>query len=93
MRRLYAWVVGATGGLAAYRLLRRRGGAAAGEASVGDPRADELRAKLAQARDEPAVDTAPEPEAMDVEARRRSVHDQGRAAIEQMRGDAGSPEG
>ena len=84
MRRLFAWVAGAAGGLAAYRALRRR--------RPETDRADELRAKLTQARDagddrdefesgETPVDEA------DPDARRARVHEQGRAAIEEMRGE------
>ena len=49
-----------------------------------DP-ADELKAKLAEARagDEQAPDPDPDP---DVEARRRSVHDRAREAIDEMQG-------
>jgi len=64
------------------------------EPSGSDPRADELRAKLAEAREladereefegaETPVDEA-EPVA-DPEARRRSVHESGRSAAERMR--------
>lgn len=64
MRRLYAWIAGAAGGLAAYRLVaRRRGAAVAPEPSAPesevDPRAEALRAKL----DESRQAEAPEPEA------------------------------
>jgi hypothetical protein len=86
VKRLLAWVAGAAGGAAALRALRRR------PAPVPD-RASELRARLAEARaagdgreefesGEKAVDEAPDPE-----ARRRGVHEQGRAAIDEMRGD------
>ena len=49
-----------------------------------DP-ADELKAKLAEARagDEQAPDPDPDP---DVEARRRSVHERAREAIDDMQG-------
>jgi hypothetical protein len=103
MRRLFAWIAGAAGGLAAYRLARRRG-RGAGEAAAGaDARAEELRAKLAAKETEThgeaapvEADAAPEPthapepvsEPADVEARRRGVHEHGRAAIDEMRGDA-----
>jgi hypothetical protein len=78
VRRLYAWLAGLVGGAAAYRALRRRPEPPA--APEPDP-ADALKAKLAEARavepDEPA----------DVESRRASVHEQARAAIDEM--DAG----
>src|SRR2546423_12127550 len=47
MRRLYAWLAGVVGGAAVYKAFRRR------PATVAEPdaRADELRAKLAEARE------------------------------------------
>lgn len=84
MRRLYAWLAGAAGGLAAYRAFRHRRPEPEALPERGpDPRADELRARLAEAREgeeEPAV----EPEPLDPEARRRLVHEQGRAALDEM---------
>ena len=75
-----------------------RGRRAAREASrdVPDPRAAELREKLAQAREEAAdesdfeaagmgAETIVAEEEGDVEAARRRVHEQGRAAAEEMR--------
>jgi len=53
-----------------------------------DP-AIELRVKLAAARavaPEP-VAVEPEPELHDTDARRRSVHEQARSALDEMRGD------
>ena len=84
MRRLYAWLAGAAGGLAAYRAFRRRHPEPSALPEQGpDPRADELRVRLAEARDgegEPAVEAEP----LDPEARRRAVHEQGRAALDEM---------
>jgi hypothetical protein len=82
MRRLHAWITGAVGGVAAYRLLRRsRPAEQAVEPLPGqDPRADELRAKLAEAQlddAEPVADESPE-------ERRRRVHEQARGAIDEM---------
>ena len=90
------WTAGAgfAGLLAARKLwtrLRRRAPEAA-----PDPRADELRRKLAEARDlagereefegaETPVDRAEPPP--DLADRRRGVHERGRAAAEEMRGD------
>ncbi|MGZ4381010.1 MAG: hypothetical protein ACXVZ3_06290 [Gaiellaceae bacterium] len=48
-----------------------------------DPRAEELRAKL-EAREEPAAEPVPEP-VPEPDERRRSVHERGRRAAEQMR--------
>jgi hypothetical protein len=81
MKRLTAWLTGFAGGAAAYRVFRRRPPAAA---PADDP-ASELKAKLAEARatDRPAEDASAE---AGVEARRRSVHDRGRAAIDEMQG-------
>ena len=93
MRRLVGWISGAVGGLTAYRLLRRRPQVAPEPGP--DTRAEELREKLAESRvAEPAVeepqaepaaeaDTAVEPESP--EERRRRVHDEGRAALDEMR--------
>ena len=93
MRRPAAWLLG---GLAAAGLLRRRKRSAAPSApeSGPDPRAEELRRKLAESRAiveereefeaaETTVDQAHAPE--DPETRRRAVHEAGRAAEEQMK--------
>lgn len=83
MKRLFGWLAGAVGGAAVYRALKRRPEPAA------DP-AEELRAKLAEAR---VVEPEPEPAApLDPDARRREVHEQGRAAIDELRGDGAAPE-
>ena len=90
MRRPFAWLVGA---FALFGFLRRRQQPKA-EPEV-DPRADELRRKLAESRTivdereefeaaETPVDQASEPVG-DPEARRRAVHESGRAAAEWMR--------
>jgi hypothetical protein len=74
------------------RLFRRRPPL---EAESPDPRANELREKLAEARSvvderdefegaETTVDQA-EPAMPSVEERRREVHEAGRARVEQMR--------
>jgi hypothetical protein len=95
MRRLYTWFLGMAGGAAAYRAFRRRP-FPAGDPSVG--RADELRTKLAEARDagddrasfeagETPVDQADVPAGDDPDARRRSVHREARAAIDEMQAD------
>ncbi|HXY81229.1 MAG TPA: hypothetical protein VEH55_07645 [Gaiellaceae bacterium] len=84
MRRLYAWLAGAAGGLAAYRAVRRRRPEPQPRAEQSaDPRADELRARLAEAREgdgEPAGEAEP----LDPEARRDLVHEQGRAVLDEM---------
>ena len=76
-------------GVVAYRLFKRwRSPAVAGAPATddeADDRAEELRAKLAAARssDEPSPAEPGEPEES-VEERRRRVHEEGRAAIDQM---------
>lgn len=105
MRRLSAWIGGAVGGLAVYRLLRRRLGRGGAEVpsepapSEPDERAEELRAKLAESRaeaeteGEPAAEHPPEQPAeppappASLEERRRRVHEEGRAAIDEMEKD------
>jgi hypothetical protein len=100
--RALAWAAGALGGLAAWRVLTRRKPPAPVVAPPPvDPRADELRRKLDESRTmaderdefEGAETTVDEAEApMEPDARRRSVHEQGRAAVEQMRGGSPDPE-
>ncbi len=90
MRRPLAWLLGAT---AVFGFLRRRRARPA--TASHDPRADELRDKLAESRAiveerdefegaELTVDRA-EPAPEDPESRRRAVHDAGRATVERMR--------
>ncbi len=88
MRRPVAWLLGA---FALFGFLRRRR-----EPVVdSDPRAEELRRKLIQSRSivderdefegaELTVDRA-EPVPDDPDSRRRTVHEGGRATVEQMR--------
>jgi hypothetical protein len=94
MRRLYTWLAGVVGGAAVYRAFRRH----PGPVEERDARADELRAKLAQAREagddresfeagETPVDQVDVTPAEDLDARRRSVHDKARAAIDEMQGE------
>jgi hypothetical protein len=87
MRRLLGWIAGAMGGVAAYRWLRRRPRVAAEHMPAEpDGRADELREKLAETREaEPGPEPEPEPESP--EDRRRRVHEEGRAALDDMKGD------
>jgi len=93
MRRLTAWVGAALGGFVAYRWWRRRPEAAAEPSpeppqEQPDERAEELRAKLAESRDvdEPPPAEADEPSEA-VEERRQRVHDEGRAALDEMKSD------
>jgi hypothetical protein len=85
MRRLVGWVAGALGGITAYRFLRRRQ-VVEPAPTEPDGRANELRAKLAESRDEePTAREQPEPESP--EDRRRRVHEEGRAALDDMKGE------
>jgi hypothetical protein len=94
MRRLYAWLAGVVGGAAVYRAFRRR----PGPVREPDARAGELRAKLAQAREagddrdsfeagETPVDRVEVADPKDLDARRRSVHEQARTAIDEMQAE------
>ena len=91
MRRLLGWIAGAMGGLAAYRWLRRRPQVATEPAPAeSGERADELRAKLAETREnEPVAEEFPEPEPESPEDRRRRVHEEGRAALDDMKPEQG----
>jgi hypothetical protein len=90
MRARTAWL-GALGvaGAAVVRALRRK----PAPVRAPDPRAEELRQKLEESR--AVVDEREEFESAEtpvdqaqVDDRRRAVHDRGRAAAEQMRGDS-----
>jgi hypothetical protein len=67
MRRLFAWIAGLAGGLAAYRFVARRRGGAALEPPAPvpeiDPRAEALRAKLDESREPRETDLEPPAEA------------------------------
>jgi hypothetical protein len=100
VRRLTAWIGGAVGGIAAYRFFRRRPEPAEVAAPPEpDDRAEELRTKLAESRaaepvveeapPEPVVEEAPpepvaEEEPESPEERRQRVHEEGRAALDEM---------
>ena len=89
MKRLTAWLAGALGSAAVYRVLKRQPAPAPVPA---DP-ADELKAKLAEARaagdDRAQYDAGETPvdEVPDVDTRRQSVHEQARAAIDEMQSE------
>ena len=82
MKRLVAWLAGLAGGILAYRKFRRKPAPAPPVAP-----AEELRAKLAEARAAapPLEPLAAEPVEPDADERRRAVHEQGRQAIDEMR--------
>jgi hypothetical protein len=92
MRRLLGWIGGAAGGITAYRLLRRRPSPQP-TAAEPDTRADELRAKLAESRaaepvvEEPPAEPAPVDEPESPEERRRRVHEEGRATLDEMKSE------
>jgi hypothetical protein len=84
VRRLFTWLAGAAGGVAAYRAVTRRQPAPPEPVAAEVDPVQELRAKLAEARSEPE----PEPERPDTpEDRRRDVHEQARSALDEMRGE------
>jgi hypothetical protein len=104
VKRKAALLAGALAGAVAAVFLRgRRPAREASPGGAADPRAAELREKLAQAREGAADeddfeaagmgaetivhDEAPEPDP-DVDAARRRVHEQGRAAADEMRRSA-----
>ena len=98
-----AWLIGGlavagTGGPVLRRL--RRASPEAPPPEAADARAEELRRKLAESRElltereefeggETPVDRA-EPAPEGVEEHRRRVHEHGRAAVDELRGGAGS---
>jgi hypothetical protein len=90
MKRLADWLGGALSGVVAYRLWKRwQKPVAASAGEEIDDRAEELRAKLAEARTseepapvEPTEQPGESPESL--EERRRRVHEEGRAAIDRM---------
>jgi hypothetical protein len=92
MRRLFAWLAGLAGGAAAYRAYKRSPHPTPAEP---DP-AEALRAKLAEAKaagdDRERFEAGEKPvdEAADPDVRRRAVHERGRAALDEMRGDSSS---
>jgi hypothetical protein len=100
MRGRLTWALGLAAGAAlAARAFVRRHHPSSPPVSAGtaveDPRAEELRRRLAEARElvdereafeqgEVPVDAAEH----DPDARRRQVHEEGRAAVDEMRGRA-----
>lgn len=91
MRKLLTWAVVSFGIAALVRKLRARGHADEYPvtAAEGDP-AEELRHKLAETREDempvPGAPPLPEPsiEKQDIDERRADVHEEARAAIDEM---------
>ena len=88
VRKLLKWIVVTIGIAALVRWFRRRGTeaevTAPPEPAVDDP-AEELRRKLAEARETDESEEAPETPETAVEDRRADVHEQGRAALDEMK--------
>jgi hypothetical protein len=80
VRRKLAFALGLLLGLAFVRLFRARRRPEQGDA---DPRAEELRRKLVESREDAAAE--PPRDAADVEEARRRVYEEGRATAEEMR--------
>jgi hypothetical protein len=88
VRQKLALLLGAlAAGLLAARLLRRRRRPGPAELAGGpaDPRADALRRQLAESREGAAPPVAASEPPSDVDEARRRVHEQGRAAVDEMR--------
>lgn len=83
MRRRLTWLLVTLGIVALVRRLRRKPEAGLETTETEDP-ADELRRKLADSRSDEEM-SPPEPPEATVEERRGDVHEQGRAALDEMR--------
>ncbi len=84
MRRRLTWLLVTLGIVALVRRLRRKSEPEVETRETDDP-ADELRRKLADSRSEEEEMSPPEPPEATVEERRGDVHEQGRAALDEMR--------
>ena len=82
MRRGLAWLAGALGLAALLRALRHRHDEPANVPPAPDP-AEELRAAIAETREEAPAEEAPPPASL--EERRRAVHERAQEAIDAMR--------
>ena len=89
MRKLIKLALVAFGIRAALRWWKRRQAAQASPAAMTPPAdpADELRRKLAESRDDDGPAELEEPPAASVTDRRTEVHEQGRAALDEMKPD------
>jgi hypothetical protein len=84
VKRLTAWLTGVAGGVAAARIFRRKPTPL--PAHAPDP-AEALRAKLAETKTAAPPEPEPAADPDDPDARRRAVHERGRAAVDEMRGE------
>ena len=89
VNKRFAWLGGGVGAFGVWRLLRRKPAPAGAQAD--DP-ADALRAKLDESRalvgERDAFEEGETPvDEADPEARRRSVHEEARARIDDLRGE------
>jgi hypothetical protein len=90
MDRRFAWLGGGVGAFAVWRWLKRRPGPA--HVVTGDDPADALRARLEESRalvgERDAFEEGETPvDQADPETRRRSVHEQARARLDDLRGE------
>lgn len=83
MRRRLTWLLVSLGIAALVRRLRRKAEPQPDSLETADP-ADELRRKLADSRSDVEDAAPPEPPADTVDERRADVHQQGRAALDEM---------
>ena len=91
MKRFRDWIGGAVWGVAVYKLWKRWREPAVEPvpaAEEPDDRAEELRTKLAETREAEETPESPESDEWSgsVGDRRRRVHEEGRAAIDEMHG-------
>lgn len=93
MRRSLAWLAGALGLAGAYKTLKRHPEPVV---EAPDPRADELRRRIEEAKplveehEQEAFEAGEQPvDEADPEAKRRTLHERARAAAEEMRGSDG----
>ena len=88
MRRLLKWIIVTIGIAALVRWFKRRGAeteVTAPSVPAADDPAVELRRKLAESRDSDESDEPSETPEATVEERRADVHEQGRAALDEMK--------
>jgi hypothetical protein len=88
VRRLLKWIIVPVGIAALVRWFKRRGAeteSTAPSVPAADDPAEELRRKLAESRDADESDEPAEAPEATVEERRADVHEQGRAALDEMK--------